>query len=157
MIEVLRKASSQEFAHHVNLQRNDIARWIADVFHDPKLSSKVHQTTDRFAIIDLVEARLSHAEKVLNTRIEEDDQEAEDRVQEVSHHVNVLEKQLDHMTNSIHHRTKKRNLAETAQNIAEFDTDLLHRDMKRGLAEFAFGIVLGIFIGLILAKIMGLY
>jgi hypothetical protein len=152
LIEILRVASSEAFAHHVNPQRNDIANWIADIYQDQRLASKIRQTLDRHKIIQLVEEALAVEQERQPTRNlgETVDEIAEKRIKELTSHVKQLEDDLHHLT--------KQKTKTAVQKKAEHPDDIfLHASFKQGIIEFAFGLIVGIFVGMIIAKVLGLF
>ena len=152
LVDVLKSASPADFGHHVNSRKNDIANWIADVYCDTRLAAKIRQSLDRQTIIGLVEGALTTSTEDVEERLGEDNssEPVKDRIKDLSGHISRLEDQFHHMTG----RRTNQAMEESAGTV---DAELLHDSVKRGIAEFGFGLVIGIFIGLIIAKMLGLY
>ena len=53
--------------------------------------------------------------------------------------------------------TKRKTETAVKEKTGPIEVALLHETFRKGIAEFGFGMVIGIFIGLLIAKVMGLY
>ena len=58
-IEELKQAlawlGDDEFRHHVNIQRNDFANWIEDVFHEENLAHSMREVAERDGLLIILE------------------------------------------------------------------------------------------------------
>lgn len=56
--DALKKASNDQFAHHVSREKNDFARWIEEVLRDRDLALKLKQCKTRLSTVRAIEAHL---------------------------------------------------------------------------------------------------
>lgn len=57
--DALKKASNDQFAHHVNAEKNDFSRWIEEVLRDRDLAKKLIQCKTRLGTVRAIEAHLA--------------------------------------------------------------------------------------------------
>lgn len=63
LLDFVKSAKEEAFAHHVNEFRNDIAAWVEDIVLDTELSDRIRHTTNQAEMHKLIEKRLAELEK----------------------------------------------------------------------------------------------
>jgi len=56
--DALKKASNDQFAHHVNAEKNDFACWTEEVLRDRNLAVKLRQCKTRLSRVRAIETHL---------------------------------------------------------------------------------------------------
>lgn len=59
MAEILETMSKEIFTYHANTEKNDFARWIAEVFGDDKLAKDISKTKTAKAMAKRIKVKIS--------------------------------------------------------------------------------------------------
>lgn len=138
--EVLKEMSQDEFDHHVNNEKNDFATWIEHSLKNSELAQKVRKCKTIKETLQALKKsdKKPILKKVFNTQAKPKDKEHEDIIR------SVLE-------------TKMQKELEPPRKKTELFGGEHHSLVIR---EFIFGILLGLFLGLILMAVfvkLGIY
>ncbi|MFT4310675.1 MAG: hypothetical protein ACMXYC_03510 [Candidatus Woesearchaeota archaeon] len=158
MIVALHTVSLQDFQHHVNAQRNDIATWVKDIHQDETLALALQKAYDRYTLIDILDATLRvginqtlktlpQEEQPMNTNqtSPHESKNTNDKLEKIDKHIERLEQALAHSFK------KATTLEQKEPKLQE----PMHDSIYKGMMEFAFGLAVGLIIGLLLAKVLG--
>lgn len=154
LIDALQNMSATSFKHHVDKSTNHFAQWISDMYHADELAASLRKTTDKKKTIELIQKALQKAEKTTTDEVNHQVKQVEippspkKKIEKATHHIAHLHR---HLKDHLHYNKRD----STEQIPAEHE--MMHFEMRKGILEFGFGLVLGIIIGLIFAKMMGIY
>ena len=64
LLFALKVADSSLFRHHVSVEKNDFAKWVADVLQEYGLAEKLQSAFSQEEVVAVLEKRLSHPHKI---------------------------------------------------------------------------------------------
>lgn len=138
MIDAVRKASTTDYAHHVNAEKNDIAAWIGGAYDNRKLAEEIIRASNRFELIRVLEQATKATEHEVTKKVKKATSAPD---------IKSVAEQIDHLEHDIQHLLKVRPEQHLDKHI--------HDSVRRGIVEFVFGLIIGIFIGMLLARVAG--
>lgn len=160
----LGQMSEKEFKHHVRNDRNDFAVWIKDSVGDEKLSRDFLHVSDREAMISLLKSRIDFAISILeedNKALMKDElkqlKEIEKKSKKklpVDTQIKLLEKDLKKtkLNEDLEKKILEDKLYDDDVRIIPWD-ELNPVPVHARIVEFVFGLVIGMLIGLFLARV----
>ncbi|MFT4310287.1 MAG: hypothetical protein ACMXYC_01515 [Candidatus Woesearchaeota archaeon] len=153
MIEALHHISLQDFQHHVNAQRNDIATWIKDIHKDETLALALQRVYDRYTTIDILDATLrAGIQQTMQALPKEEPSMQNDTTPDANNKLEQIDKHIDRLEQALAQSIKKTTVLEDKERKLH---EPVHDSIYKGMMEFAFGLAVGLLIGLLFAKVLG--
>ncbi|MGM5484054.1 MAG: hypothetical protein ACQER9_04030 [Nanobdellota archaeon] len=166
----LQNMSEEEFRHHVNSKRNDFAKWIKDSVKDDKLAEDLNVAETKDDMLEIISQRIDFAVSVI-------EKENKNTIDDEVKHLRAVENNLKKSKNKKdiskideHIKSIKKDMGILSKNSGleskslkkENNDDLRFlswEEMQKVPAnakviEFLFGFVVGLMLGMLLAKVI---
>ncbi|HLP79112.1 MAG TPA: hypothetical protein VK158_00595 [Acidobacteriota bacterium] len=183
--EALFGMNDAEYAHHVNQSRNDFANWIENIFADKQLANKLRHTTDKYGAIRVLDEEL--AERIMargvfkkneepihlkeppaafleapkkETKTSPVQKQVSQRVTDSvivhkrSDEVLPLHEQINHLDKHFAHMTKHH--LHTTSHHPGGDA-VMEETVKGKIIDFTLGLIVGLMLGFVLARSIGIF
>lgn len=147
LIKVLRDCQDHEYHHHVTNYKNDFAVWITDMYGDERLAQRIRESHTKTEMIQHLEQAIAiEQEKEQRIYTPAPTSKVQERLSNIAKHVEHLEEHLKDMVDYTSHNQKVE---------VPSHHELMHHSWKRGVLEFTMGMLIGIIIGLLIARAAG--
>lgn len=157
----LEMMSNEEFDSHVTDKKNDFAAWVKDSVKDDKLAKDIMVAHNKDAIIDALSARIDFAVSIIEAENEKIISDELSRLEKLEHStskekiakdIDFLEKDLRKLSRNIDYENKLLQ-SEDDFNMKHWK-DINPIPANARIAEFLFGLIVGVMLGMILFRFM---
>jgi hypothetical protein len=157
----LEKMQEVEFQHHVSNNKNDFAKWVETCVQDDTLAKDMKLAASKEEIIDLISARIEFAISIIeeeNSKIIQEelgklkkieDEATAENSPALEKEVEVVEQELKKLQKNINFESKVVNEEELELKHWKDSTDI---PANARVAEFLFGLVVGLGLGILIAR-----
>ena len=164
----LESVSYQEFYEHVNAEKNDFANWVEHVLQDKNLAEDMRKVTSIVETVEIlndylhphpqgddIQAKIEEEEDVHPPVEEVPTTEPSPEVTDDEANLEVIQESMEEPAEESHDEPEPESASEESQHEKEFV--LSPREKKMLIVkDFIFGMLAGLFLGLILGRIIAI-
>lgn len=155
----IQKMSDEEFRHHVNNEKNDFAYWIHDGIKDETLAKDIKHSKDQSECVDLLNARINFAVKILeqeNKKLIEDEltrlQKISQKPEKISTEIEMLKEDAKKIEENI--KIERNIFSNVNDSVIKSWDEMKPVPMHARIIEFIFGFAVGLACGFLLARVI---